>query len=157
MNHCPAGSVDRLWSRRAFLEQSSLGFGTLAMAYLPQADGLLNAGPAPSAPGGMDLRPRPGHFPGRAKAIISRATGSIAFRGWVEGEQARVTDACGYRLILSTGSALAKQAIARAEQLAGRTVDRAPPVNARDPAFRESRTGHGVPRCANRVQECPRS
>lgn len=61
---------------------------------------------------------------GQAKAIISGATGSIAFRGWTAGETARVTDSCGYRLILSTGSALAKQAIARAEQLAGRTVDR---------------------------------
>jgi hypothetical protein len=61
---------------------------------------------------------------GQAKAIISRATGSIAFRGWDEGETARVTDACAYRLLMATGSALAKQAIARAEQLAGRTVDR---------------------------------
>lgn len=62
---------------------------------------------------------------GQAKAIVSKATGSIAFRGWEEGETARVSDACGYRLALVTGSALAKQAIARAEALAGRTVDRA--------------------------------
>ena len=62
---------------------------------------------------------------GQAKAIVSKATGSIAFRGWEEGENARVSDACGYRLALVTGSALAKQAIARAEMLAGRTVDRA--------------------------------
>ena len=61
---------------------------------------------------------------GQAKAIVSRATGSVAFRGWVEGETARVTDACAYRMVMATGSALAKQAIARAEQLAGRTVDR---------------------------------
>jgi hypothetical protein len=62
---------------------------------------------------------------GQAKAIVSKATGSVAFRGWDAGETARVTDACAYRLVMATGSALAKQAIARAEQLAGRTVDRA--------------------------------
>lgn len=61
---------------------------------------------------------------GQAKAIVSRATGSVAFRGWPEGEAARVTDSCSYRLIMATGSALAKQAIAKAELLAGRTVDR---------------------------------
>ena len=62
---------------------------------------------------------------GQAKAIVSKATGSVAFRGWEEGESARVTDSCAYRIIMATGSALAKQAIARAEMLAGRTVDRA--------------------------------
>ena len=61
---------------------------------------------------------------GTAKAIVSRATGSVAFRGWAEGENARVSDACAFRMILSGGSVLAKQAIARAEQLAGRTVSR---------------------------------
>jgi len=55
-------------TRRAFLEESALGFGTLAMAYLLQADGVL--GTASANPGGADLRPRPGHFPGRAKSII---------------------------------------------------------------------------------------
>lgn len=61
---------------------------------------------------------------GQAKAIVSRATGSVAFRGWDAGEEARVTDACAFRMIMSGGSAQAKMAIARAEQLAGRTVDR---------------------------------
>lgn len=61
---------------------------------------------------------------GQAKAIVSKATGSVAFRGWPEGETARVTDACAYRTVMATGSAMAKLAIARAEQLAGRTVDR---------------------------------
>jgi hypothetical protein len=61
---------------------------------------------------------------GRAKAIVSKATGSVAFRGWPEGENARVTDSCAYRMLLISGSALAKVAIQRAEQLAGRTVDR---------------------------------
>ncbi|HXJ61962.1 MAG TPA: hypothetical protein VNU68_35440 [Verrucomicrobiae bacterium] len=66
---------------------------------------------------------------GQAKAIVSRATGSVAFRGWAEGETARVTDACAYRIVMATGSALAKQAIAKAEMLAGRTVDRAALTN----------------------------
>lgn len=69
---------------------------------------------------------------GEARAIVSRATGSIAFRGWTEGETARVTDACGYRLVMSGKNTLAKLAIARAETLAGRTVDRKAEVHSHD-------------------------
>lgn len=58
---------------------------------------------------------------GRAKAIVG-PTGGVAFTGWEERN--RVTDACAFRLIMSTGSALAKAAIARAEMLAGRSVDK---------------------------------
>jgi hypothetical protein len=36
-----------------------------------------------------------------------------------------VTDACAYRRIMATNSALARAAIARAEQLSGRSVDKA--------------------------------
>src|SRR5438105_772621 len=53
--------------RRAFLEQLGLGFGTLALAHLLHGDGLLAA---ESGPGGTDLRPRPGHFQGQARAVI---------------------------------------------------------------------------------------
>jgi hypothetical protein len=53
-------------SRRAFLQQSGLGFGTVALAHLLHADGLL----ATEAPGGADLRPRPGHIPAQARAVI---------------------------------------------------------------------------------------
>ena len=51
--------------------------------------------------------------------------GAIAFVGpeW-EGVRSGVTDACAYRRIMATGSALARQEILRAEQLAGRTVNR---------------------------------
>lgn len=50
--------------------------------------------------------------------------GAVAFVGW-EGEQRDgVTDNCAYRRIMSTGSALAKAAIARAEQLSGRSINR---------------------------------
>src|SRR5690349_16528797 len=55
-------------ARREFLWQSGLGFGTIALASLLRAEGLL-AAPA-SAPGGADLRARPGHFPGRARSAI---------------------------------------------------------------------------------------
>jgi hypothetical protein len=61
---------------------------------------------------------------GRARAIIDKRTGAIAFQGWTEGRDARVTDLCGLRLIGVFGSASAKQAIAKAEMLAGRTVNR---------------------------------
>ncbi len=51
--------------------------------------------------------------------------GAVAFVGprWEEA-RAGVTDACAYRRIMSTGSALARNEIARAEQMAGRAVDR---------------------------------
>lgn len=69
---------------------------------------------------------------GQAKALVSRATGAVAFRGWSQGETARVTDSCAYRMIMSGGSATAKLAIARAEQLAGRSVDRKAQVHSHD-------------------------
>src|SRR5437588_214788 len=57
-------------SRREFLQQADLGFGLLALAYLLQAD-RASAAPAPPAPGpAVDLRPRPGYFPGTARAVI---------------------------------------------------------------------------------------
>ena len=56
-------------SRRAFFQQS--GLGTLALAHLLQAEGLLAQ---EASPGGTDLRPRPGHFPARAKAATMRPT-----------------------------------------------------------------------------------
>ena len=47
-----------------------------------------------------------------------------AFSGLTEEERDGVTDACAYRRILVSGSQLALQAIARAEQLAGRGVNK---------------------------------
>lgn len=58
---------------------------------------------------------------GKVKPVIG-STGGIAFDGWKD--RAGVTDACAYRRIMATGSALAKTAIARAEQVSGRTVNR---------------------------------
>lgn len=50
--------------------------------------------------------------------------GAIAFEGISDAERDGLTDACIYRRLMATGSALARAQIARAEQLAGRTVDR---------------------------------
>ena len=60
---------------------------------------------------------------GRVKARVG-PQGAIAFEGWSEADRDGVSDACAYRRLLVSGSALAKAAIARAEQIAGRTVDR---------------------------------
>ena len=60
---------------------------------------------------------------GRVKAVVG-PQGAIAFTGLSEADRDGVTDACLYRRLMSTGSALARQQIARAEALAGRTVDK---------------------------------
>ena len=66
-----------------------------------------------------------------AKALINQRatvrigpTGGVAFIGLSAEDRDGVTDACMYRRIMATGTPLAKAAIARAEQLAGRSVDR---------------------------------
>jgi hypothetical protein len=60
---------------------------------------------------------------GRIKARVG-PQGAIAFDGLREDERSGVTDACAYRTLMVTGSALARAALARAEQLAGRSVDK---------------------------------
>jgi len=60
---------------------------------------------------------------GKVKPVVG-AKGGIAFPGWAEGQANGVTDNCGYRRLMSSGSALAKMAIERAEMMAGRKVDR---------------------------------
>jgi hypothetical protein len=60
---------------------------------------------------------------GRVKPIVG-PQGAITFAGWADAERSAVTDACAFRMLMVSGSALAKAAIARAEQLAGRSVDR---------------------------------
>lgn len=61
---------------------------------------------------------------GRAKIIVDRATGAVAFPGLTREERDGVTDACAYRRLMISGSPQTKLAIARAEQLAGRSVSR---------------------------------
>jgi len=60
---------------------------------------------------------------GRIKAVVDKKTGAIAFSGLTNEERDDVTDACVYRSIMKTGSALARHMIVKAEQFAGRTVD----------------------------------
>lgn len=60
---------------------------------------------------------------GRIKAKVG-PQGAIAFVGFEGTDRDGVTDACAYRRIMATGSQQAKLAIMKAEQLAGRTVDR---------------------------------
>lgn len=60
---------------------------------------------------------------GRVKVVVG-PQGAVGFQGWTTEEKAFVSDACAYRLLMVSGSALAKAAISRAEQMAGRGVDR---------------------------------
>jgi hypothetical protein len=60
---------------------------------------------------------------GSVKAVVS-PKGAIAFTGLTEAERDGVTDACAYRRIMVSGSALAKEAILKAEIRAGRSVDK---------------------------------
>jgi hypothetical protein len=61
-------------SRRQMLEMSGLGFGSLALSWLLNTEplwGTATSNEAPSAaPLYVDLKPRPGHFPAPAKAMI---------------------------------------------------------------------------------------
>lgn len=61
---------------------------------------------------------------GRAQVRVDRATGAVAFTGLTDAEKDGVTDACAYRRVMISGSALAKAKIAQAEQMAGRGVSR---------------------------------
>ena len=60
---------------------------------------------------------------GRVKVRVG-PQGAIAFDGVEDDVRDGVTDACAYRRIMSTGTAFARAAIAKAEQLAGRPVNR---------------------------------
>lgn len=60
----------------------------------------------------------------RQVRVVVGPQGAVAFTGWTEADRGGVTDACAYRRIMVSGSALARAEIARAEQIAGRAVDR---------------------------------
>lgn len=60
---------------------------------------------------------------GRIKPRIG-PQGAIAFEGFTDAERDGVGDACAYRRIMVEGSALARAAIARAEQVNGRAVNK---------------------------------
>lgn len=61
---------------------------------------------------------------GRVRPVVDKATGGITFQGWDTTSRDGITDACAYRRILATGSAMAKLAIQKAEQMAGRGVNK---------------------------------
>ena len=61
---------------------------------------------------------------GRVKIVIDKRTGAIAFDGWDAISRDGITDGCAYRRIMATGSAMSKMLIAKAEQMAGRTVNK---------------------------------
>jgi hypothetical protein len=50
--------------------------------------------------------------------------GAIAFGGWATQDRGGVSDACAYRRLQAIGSSLAKATIARAEAMAGRSVNK---------------------------------
>lgn len=58
----------------------------------------------------------------RAVKVVVGPQGAIAFQGWTNGRD-DVTDACAFRRLMATGSALAKAEIARAEMLSGRKIN----------------------------------
>jgi len=60
---------------------------------------------------------------GQVKVAVGKQ-GAVAFSGISEEMRGRMTDACIYRRIMATGSSQAKAAIARAEAIAGRGVDK---------------------------------
>lgn len=60
---------------------------------------------------------------GRVKIKVG-PQGAVVFEGLTDQERDGVTDACAYRRLMISGSALAKAAIQRAEMMAGRGVSR---------------------------------
>jgi hypothetical protein len=60
---------------------------------------------------------------GKVRVVIG-PQGAVTFDGIAAEERDGVTDACIYRRVMATGSALAKAAIARAEQMSGRAINR---------------------------------
>ena len=60
---------------------------------------------------------------GRVKVKVG-PQGAVAFEGWDTTSRDGITDACAYRRIMATGSAMARLAIARAEQMAGRSINK---------------------------------
>jgi hypothetical protein len=60
------------------------------------------------------------------KKVVPKVSpqGAVAFTGLSNEDRDGLTDGCIYRRIMSTGSAMAKAEIARAEALAGRSIDK---------------------------------
>ncbi len=65
----PLQNSETMFSRRAMLQTTGLGFGAMALAGLLEADGLL-AAEATTQRSSFDLRPRTAHFAAPAKSVI---------------------------------------------------------------------------------------
>lgn len=51
------------------------------------------------------------------------ATGAVAFVGWTETDRDGLSDVCAYRVLSQKGSMALREAVSKAEILAGRKVD----------------------------------
>lgn len=60
----------------------------------------------------------------KVKVVVDKRTGAVAFQGLDDIIRDGATDACIVRRLMSTGSSLAKMAIAQAELMAGRSIDK---------------------------------
>lgn len=61
---------------------------------------------------------------GKVKPVVDKKTGAVAFQGLDDNIRDGVTDACVYRRLMVSGSSLTKAALQRAEQIAGRSVNK---------------------------------
>jgi hypothetical protein len=57
---------------------------------------------------------------GTAKVVVG-PTGAVAFAGWTDKND--VTDLCAFRRLTAKGSWALRQAVAKAQGIAGRTID----------------------------------
>lgn len=57
----------------------------------------------------------------QVKVVISQQ-GAVAFADWSKADRAGITDVCAYRVLSVQGSWALRQAVAKAEMLAGRKV-----------------------------------
>lgn len=60
----------------------------------------------------------------KVKAVVDKKTGAVAFEGLDDNLRDGATDACIYRRLMVTGSALTKAKLAQAEAIAGRSVNK---------------------------------
>lgn len=60
---------------------------------------------------------------GRVGIRINPATGAIAFTGWQDKDRGGVSDVCAYRTLTAQNSFALRQAVQRAEAMAGRKVN----------------------------------
>jgi hypothetical protein len=59
----------------------------------------------------------------KVRVVVDKRTGAVAFEGWSPELRDDVTDLCAYRRMAARSSWALRQAVARAEVLAGRKVD----------------------------------